>query len=164
MKKTSERFDRAIKALVKGYMNNTLVKGNCSACAVGNIVAECMNIPVVVGYVDTTDPIPGMQWADVVMTTPFEQILHPEKYEGLAKEEIDATGYSWEEIAKIEYAFETSTKIHWQNYKHYTLAQIDQDQLNGLNAVVDVLCKIEGIIDEQQINEYKELFVKELSL
>lgn len=165
MNTTSERFDRAIKALVKGYINNTLVKGSCAACAVGNIVAESIGIPKI-DYLclEEKEHIRGLQWANVCMTSNGIQQVHPSRYEGMAKEEIDATGYSWKEIAEIEYIFETNTNIHWGLYNSYSPSEIDKDQLNGLNAVIEVLCKIEGLFNEDQINGYKKLLIKESQL
>lgn len=38
------RFNKAIDALVHAYFTGTLAKGDCSFCAVGNIVAGAWNI------------------------------------------------------------------------------------------------------------------------
>jgi hypothetical protein len=36
----TQRFKNAIDALVYAFFNDTLAKGTCAACAVGNIVAH----------------------------------------------------------------------------------------------------------------------------
>lgn len=157
----TNRFERAVQALVSAYMNDTLEKGNCSACAVGNICAAAIGVNVV-----KREQVEGnqtlFQWDtripfwDDVFCTPLNsstQIIDPDSYFGPAKTQIDATGYSWEDLAKVEQAFERSTKIVFRSA--YTPSEIDADQFNGLMAVVDVLCEIEGIADAA---EYKALF------
>jgi hypothetical protein len=179
--KTSERFDRAIAALVKGYMNNTLAKGNCSACAVGNIVAhslegstkstvttlsngECaIDYEMISSCGDEITP----HWQNVFSTQNPDRRYSRErrqeisiwKYDGIAKKQIDVTGYSWKELSDVEWAFEKNTKIHFEYYKHDKIENVDKDQLAGLFAVVDILCKIEGY-DDVVAQENKALFVK----
>lgn len=46
MSKLTPRFRNAYNALTKAYFNNTLKYSECSACAVGNIVAEANGIEV----------------------------------------------------------------------------------------------------------------------
>lgn len=176
--KTSERFNRAIASLVKGYMNGTLAKGTCAACAVGNIIAGATGCTIektegddgdvdfdfvnIIGHVF----IPS--WQRVFITNVNDrrlsrknrQRINLSNYYGASQLEIDATGYSVQELADVEWAFEKATKIHFMDY--YTIRnkqKIDEDQLNGLYAVVDVLCKIEGY-DDVVAQEKKDLFVK----
>jgi len=153
----SERFDRAVKALVKGYLNGTLKKGRCSMCAVGNIVYESGEFekPITVDLSHT-------YWSDVFSTQFGHQLFDLDNYDGQAKKLIDSTGYSVEELARVEKAFETNTKILSVFYEDYSPQRIDEDQLNGLYAVVDVLCEIEGI--EEEADSYKQLFKKEAVL
>jgi len=42
----TQRFEKAYNALYNAFMNNTLAKGTCKACAVGNIVADAMGAKV----------------------------------------------------------------------------------------------------------------------
>lgn len=165
--KNTERFNRAISALVKGYMKNTLAKGSCYACAVGNMIAHSLGKEVVnedYNYSWDRQKTISTYWTMVFNTNlEGEQLIKPDAYIKYtpAKKEIDSTGYSFEELAQVELAFERNTKIVHTNY--YKFAEkdpraIDEDQLNGLMAVVDVLCKIEGIEDPKP---YKEMFVKE---
>jgi len=134
--KTSDRFNNAISALVKGFFNETLSKGSCTACAVGNICGGDASL------------------ANVFMTAWGQQDFYPHAYNGMTKDVIDATGYSWKDLAKVELAFETSSLIYGGDYHKHTKEEIMQDQYNGLMSVVEVLCKIEGIDTE----ETKEMF------
>ena len=131
------RFETAVSKLVKAFFDGTLSKGNCSACAVGNMCD---------GYT---------QWFDVFgsdcIDGPFTK---PENYNGYAQEVIDKTGYTWRELASVEKAFESNTLLRVGVQFHFTKKQIMQDQYNGLMAVVDVLCDIEGI----EATETKKLF------
>jgi hypothetical protein len=152
------RFDRAIKALVSAFFDETLAKGTCYACAVGNIVAKCIGGKVIKTSNSFTCDIDNTTWENVFITEMFRQRTCPENYEINAegcKDQIDATGYSWTELAKVEKAFEKNTIIAWKGYTDYTKDEIMQDQYNGLMAVVEVLCEIEGIVN---VSEYKEMF------
>ncbi len=148
--KTPERFNRALKALVKGYFDGTLEKGDCSMCAVGNMVGladDCFTLP---------------KWRYVFVTNEKGyQHFDLSNYRDGAKDQIDSTGYTPFELARVEKAFESSTEIRGFSYPLHTDQAIDQDQLNGLMAVVDVLCEIDNITDPRP---YREMFEgKELS-
>lgn len=176
--KTSKRFDNAVASLVKGYMNDTLAKGNCAACAVGNIVAgatgrtikksQNLDGKVDFDFVNVIGHINNPSWQLVFATSPGDRRLSREKrqviemqcYKDSAQLEIDATGYTVQELADVEWAFEKATNIMFHDYhKKRDKRKIDEDQLNGLYAVVDVLCKIEGY-DDTVAQETKDLFVK----
>jgi hypothetical protein len=153
---TSKRFNNAITALVKGFFEGTLFKNSCSACAVGNMVAYSLNYKI--------DNDKGNNWADGTMTawdsvftTSYgKQKFLPDRYVDEAKEQIDSTGYTVDELAKVEFAFETHTKIDWCDRKHFTQERLMADQFNGLMAVVDVLMEIEGM--DKTVNDYRKLF------
>ncbi len=138
--KTSDRFNKALAALVKGFFNETLYKGSCSHCAVGNIVGNS-------------------KWSHIFMTPiggdqEFYAPQNADAYEGYAVclKEITKTGYSIEELARVEAAFEKNTYLF--KFSKETKENLLQDQYNGLMAVVDVLCEIEGI----DTKEYKDMF------
>ena len=141
-----KRFDKAIKGLVKGYMNDTLETKTCTACAVGNIIAECNNY--IVDKENTNwltkeglDKYP--EWGNVFVTG-YNQFIYEGDYKGEAKRQIDSTGYTWEELAQVEFTFEKT----------------QGDMFTKLMAVVEVLCNIEGFNDEVA-KETKELFTHE---
>jgi hypothetical protein len=143
-----KRFDKAIKGLVKGYMNDTLVKKSCAACAVGNIIAECNKYTIDLffssfySWKDKEGNSVGIQWDNVFLTGENKQLIYEGGYKGEAKEQIDSTGYTWEELAQVEFTFEKT----------------QGNMFTKLMAVVEVLCNIEGFNDEI-IKETKELFV-----
>jgi hypothetical protein len=146
-------FDNTVQILVKAFLEGTLAKHNCAACAVGNICAASLGV----GF--TKDNVFGMEWAEQapswhsVFCTSFPsdkaQKTWPELYKGAAKEQIDATGYTWQELAQIEFAFETAhLDVH-----------SDEAEFAGLMAVVDVLANIHGV-DLTTADAAKALFIK----
>ena len=146
--KHKELFDKTIKILVNAYLNNTLVHNNCCACAVGNIIAASLEIKY-----DQDLKWIGQQlaWSTVFVTkrSKPEQTQCPWAYNGKAKEQIDATGYSWQELALLEAAFERAP-----------LGKNSEERMfNGLMAVVDALCQIHEMAEDVK-QATKELFVK----
>lgn len=155
----TQRFNNAIDALVYAFFNDTLAKGDCKFCAVGNICAAAYGVkpdlsakwqkPIIGEYKD--NPFHYDDWSDIVWQDIFSAPSERERAEVM----IGATGYSANELWLIEEAFEDNTKILIQMYSSKAKSEIMQDQYNGLMAVVDVLCEIEGIEDP---TEYKQLF------
>jgi hypothetical protein len=156
--KTPERFNRAINALVDSFFNDTLAKGNCAACAIGNIVAAGYNDKVIrkEGKKNTYHcKSPNNRWSSLFATADNIQDIDKSKLaDECVLENIKVTGYLWEDLAKIEKAFENNTEIHNLNYEKYTKKEIMEDQYNGLVAAIDVLCRIEGL----DSITYKDLF------
>lgn len=146
--KNKELFDNTVKILVNAYLNNSLVHNNCHACAVGNLVAANMSLK----YSKNLKWI-GEQvaWSTVFVTLRFQiaQMRRPWAYTGKAKQQIDATGYTWQELAQVEYAFERAP----------TGNSREERMFNGLMAVIDVLCEIHKINEEVKVAT-KELFFK----
>lgn len=147
--KNKELFNETVSTLVHAFMNNELEKGNCYACAVGNICKKAERITRVSRDV----------WLNVFCTSGNYQLVDSSGYRLSTKDLIDATGYTWQELAKIEFAFETNTGISYLKYHKYTKKEVAEDQFNGLMAVVDVLIDIhEGTEEEKAVA--KEMFVK----
>lgn len=146
--KNQELFNRSISILVKAYLDGTLVKNHCAACAVGNLVAGGMGFKVTAGpqtrprraYWDGGKELPT--WDNVFMTSAGEQTICPRML-GIpeVKAQIDATGYPWEDLARIEYAFETAPG----------------GMFGGLMAAVEILCEIHET-SETTKQETKALF------
>jgi hypothetical protein len=160
-------FDNTVSILVQAYLNDTLENSNCYACAVGNLVAEANQIKFrsmidKCGYgrrvawtgfysvyeygfdgLHTVENQPG-NWMSVLPANGNKN-LH--NYQGLTKQFIDNTGYSVDELQRIEIAFE---------YPHYETGDI---MFDGLMSVLDVLANIHGI-DLTAKEEAKKLFVK----
>jgi hypothetical protein len=150
------RFDRAIQALISAFFDGTLIKADCRACAVGNMVASSIGQKLdPKKLIDIDYKCELRHWAHVFVSKPTYQVLKPECYGGKAKMLIDSTNYTWQELAKVEKAFEDNTKINGSMYRRHSKDEIMQDQYNGLMAVVSVLCGIEGIENQE---EYKEMF------
>mgnify|MGYP006934460425 CR=1 FL=1 len=133
----SKRFNQAFDKLVAAFFNETLSKGDCDRCAVGNIVGN-------------------NKWSDVFLSTNGKQFHKYLKYpySNIVQRGIDAilaTGYSVEEMARIEFAFEQNTNYQSTEliYGKITRDEFIQDQFNGLCAVVELLCEFEGITDAQ---------------
>ncbi len=162
------RFTRALDALVKAFFNDHLSRGHCAACAVGNIVAYCNGVDMK-NFTQKSDSsvFPHANWVYLGFTFEGTQLpgMNPGGPMGLpvpskefdiiiAKRFIFATGYSDSEILKMEFAFETNTKIYGSDYHIHTPKEIMEDQYNGLMAVVDVLCELDDI----EAIEYKNRF------
>lgn len=142
-------FEHTIGVLVKAYFEGTLEHGNCAACAVGNIVGACGFPQDVPAYMWDDCPT-ALHWKKVFYTSDWgRQVINKNGYTHHAKTVIDATGYSWEELARIEFAFETAPKGE----------SSDDWMFNGLMAVVEVLAEIHNI-DLATREETKKLFVK----
>jgi hypothetical protein len=141
---------------------------NCTACAVGNLVAANLGYKYVKTKTHTTgqcelrhtwehkeNKAPGSifrftsRWSDVFGTPYGVQYFHLNNYSGEAKREIDSTGYSVSDLAKIEFAFESAPKGCNQ----------EEWMFNGLMAVVEVLGQIHEA-DQETIQASKDLFVR----
>jgi hypothetical protein len=146
--KNKALFDRSVKILVNAYLNNSLVPGNCHACAVGNLIAANLNIKYDHNLKWIGRPV---AWSRVFVTLSFKiaQVKRPWAYAGAAQEEIDATGYTWPELARLEYAFERAPRGK----------NADERTFNGLMAVVETLGQIHET-DEHTKAAAKELFLK----
>lgn len=126
--------------LFDAYYNDTLEHGNCHACTVGNMVAANMGIKIVpvkefcmcTFRWEKDFPL----WDSVFCTGRGIQRKNPLVYNSeTPRAQIDATGYTWEELAKIEFAFETAHR-----------GDSDEDYMyNGLVAVLDVLDQIHDV-------------------
>lgn len=130
-----KKFEHSVNVLLKAYLNNELEHSNCIACAVGNLIRDSMGISC-------------SYWSNVFMSAFGVQRININEYTGLAKIQIDSTGYTWKELAKIEFAFENAN-----------VGKSEDDYMfNGLMDVIDVLADIHEI-DLSTVKETKELFV-----
>lgn len=143
--KHSQRFETAIHRLVKAFFDGTLSKGICSACAVGTMCNEYHEWSVLFLTDNNSNQLrTGLNRLRVGNFPPGIEI---------EKELILRSGYDADDLARIERTFEGSTKISYYYYDDFPRQAIMQDQFNGLMAVVDVLCEIEGI-DAEPVKEY----------
>lgn len=152
----SKRFENAISALVEAFFSGTLAKGSCCACAVGNIIHKSFGVkPIIEG--ETYEAIATYPSKCPVGGEWYEIVIGDNDNLGVGMEQINATGFSLQEIINIENAFEVNTTIGCGLYSKFSKSEIMEDQYKGLMAVVDVLCEIEGL----DYKEYKELFAYE---
>lgn len=155
-------FNHSVGVLVQAYFDGTLEHGNCYACAVGNMVAAGLGVRVVkdhgsfirnIRWDNGEDyPAGGFNefnengWGALFATTDRRQEIDEKFLQSKrVQEQISATGYSWRELARIEFAFESVDRRR------------KDKMFNGLMAVVDVLADIHGI-DLQSKEEAKALF------
>lgn len=141
-------FENSINVLVKAYLNGTLQYTNCYACAVGNLVADANKIKHIVenGIVKWESNYPI--WLTNIR---FGEV---KDRNSASKEQGDSTGYTQQEIAKIECAFEYGYPLDFSNP-----VKKDCDGYLGLMRVVDVLAEIHNI-DLEAKESAKQLFVK----
>src|SRR5690606_3039681 len=100
---------------------------------------------------DAHNPCTG--WPSVFMTgrnSSYQRVyLEAKLYNETAKLQIESTGYTWQELAKVEYAFENSSNG----------SNDDEWMFNGLLAVYDVLCEIHEI-SKDEVKSGELVFVK----
>lgn len=135
-------FDHSVKVLIAAYLNDTLQHTNCHACAVGNLIADANGWKLKRQCWDTTGVLSVLTWegfayeqavwADVFVTEAFVQEMNLKNYRGIPKAQIDSTGYTVKQLARIEYAFETADDS-------------DDWMYNGLVAVINVLASIHEV-------------------
>lgn len=163
----TQRFEKAYNALLNAFMNDTLAKGSCKACAVGNIIADAMGGEVVsfknVDSIDYSCSVNNVWWSDVFVTTDRVQKISTTKTrpytKGFRKRMFILTGYKWNELTQVEKAFEENTNIGFWRYNKCTEKEIMEDQFNGLMAVMDVLIKLDDIAEGKK---YKDAFKTKL--
>jgi len=147
-------FNDSINKLNTAWGNGELLRGDCRACAVTNIIGTYKwrshffttrdenrenpnQLLAVSGKCIANHPFFGLEISNL------SDVYDPkEHYEG--QELMDKSPYTKEELARIEYAFEASD----------TSESTKQSQYLGLVAVFDVLADIHGV----------DISVKELSL
>ena len=156
--RVKEAIDVFLDALNKG----TLAKGSCKACAVGNLVAHGLGGTikrVEKGYF-TCDK-PNDEWRHLFITGMGCQrkrinLLSDKRI----VKNIKATSFTWQELAKIEYAFETNAKIDASDYDFFKDKEILEDQIKGLEAVVKVMLSF----SQDEETDVKEVFTKKAEL
>ncbi len=131
----------------------------CTACAVGNIIAGNFGVNDVHSnyeWVTKTGVVAYEGWASVFYSSDDRQIKNPEKYTGLAKIQIDKTGYSWRDLAKVEKAFESVQTVRAEDDD-----EEDKFMFLRLMAVIDVLDKIHENTDTEITTSSKQRFLKQ---
>ena len=150
-----ELYHKTVDILVQAYFNDTLESWNCSACAVGNLVAANMGYELKkpanggLRWYNQVGELIHSSWSLVHSLSSFGQEIRPMNYGGKAKAEIDSTGYSYTETASIELAFENG----------YEVGEADDERMfNGLMAVIEVLDQIHENTDTDVTTASKQKF------
>lgn len=158
---TSDRFNKAYNALVNAFFNGTLAKGTCTACAIGNIVADAMGAEIIRIDEGVSTPYFTCEenndfWKGIFATNSKFQARYFGRYPQLELRLKSLTDYTHLELAQVEETFERNTRISACDYGWVSEQQALEDQYNGLRAVVDVLLSFE----ENTTNPipYKEKF------
>ena len=122
----SELYYKTITTLNDAWRNGSLRKGNCKACAVGNMLGS-------------------YEWDALFSTFRGRQVRQAPKqaihkgfgsdYVQKAVDMIDASGYTPEELMRVEFTFETAREGKTER----------QSQYNGLCAVFEVLQQIHEV-------------------
>lgn len=139
-------FENTVDILVKAYLNDTLQHGNCTACAVGNIIAASCGFK----FEKRIEKTNILKWVGHSVEEAKEWYYGYGTLKVLETDLTLKTGYSHIELGLIERAFESSLDIG---------IKPDERMFNGLMAVVEVLSEIHGI-DLTQKEEAKKMFVK----
>ncbi len=158
--KNQKLYEETVDVLAKAYINNTLVHGNCAACAIGNMIAARNGYSCEGIWKTQHGVIVSISWSNVFMTISnrgykldgvvradekFAQVLGKTDPEGI--KELMSLDYSIRQSMDIEWAFEIASKEgDWE--------------LNGLLAIVDVLDIIHENVDVAITAETKKKFTE----
>ncbi len=156
----SKRIQNAIDVFLDALNEGTLAKGSCVACAIGNLVAKGLNGKITQNKYNFKCNIDNTAWSDLFYTSEGEQILSIRKLDDKdVLKNINSTEFSWEELAKIEFTFETNTEIQHSKYNQFSKKEIRQDQIKGLEAIVQLMLTF----DENK-EDVKEVFTNKAEL
>lgn len=139
--KNKKLFDKTISILVNAYLKGTLYHSEVCACAVGNLIASYNDYSILQG---------GLYKCLIWENKDGEQVLADwyNDDEPWETPQIKCTGYTLQEITKIEYAFES---FDWGK------DDSDETGYKGLMNVVDALIEIHQGTEHHK-KEAKELF------
>lgn len=124
-----QRILDAIDIFLDAINQNKLGKGQCVTCAVGNLVRH---------YNGKED----VRWKSLFITAAGKQHIRIEGFKHLVNKglsSIEKVPFTENELAQIEFAFETNTKILMNNYCHHSKEEVRADQIKGLTAVIEVM-------------------------
>jgi len=161
------RVKRAIDIFLEALKTNTLVKGDCRACAVGNLIADSMGAKITVHNeldhyrklkIDCTED--NAFWGDIFSTSNgYQDFSAGLCSAGLFTGMVFGTEFSLDELMKIEFAFETNTEINASDYPDNDYGVILLDQINGLEAVIKVML---GFSNDTKTN-IREVFTNKIN-
>jgi len=148
----TKRIEKAIDIFLDAINNGTLAKGSCTACAVGNLVAHGMNGTITGKGCWFNSDVDNDMWGYLFTTGVGSQTIHTSQVKNpKVISNIEATDFTWRELAQIEYAFEMNTKINSNCYLNHSREEIKQDEINALEAVIEVMMGFDEV--EENIKE-----------
>lgn len=153
----TQRISKAIDIFLDAVNNGTLAKGNCVACAVGNLVAHGLGCEITYEnrFRCSGD---NTSWSDAFYTSDFDQTVNDHAFDKeCVVKNIEVTDFNIEELMAIEYAFETNTKILSEVYHRHSPEAIRADQIRGLEAVINVMMEFDDVKAD-----VKEVFTNKL--
>lgn len=153
-----ELYHKTVNVLLDAYNDGELEHGNCSACAVGNICKEAAKMI----------RVHGASWSALFQTNAKGSQLHlPEmkiffQPDGYAL--VLLIEYNITDLAKIEFAFESSLHKTDEGYEFWTSSvNKKQGQYIGLCGVLDVLKEIHEQLEKvHEVSKARLLTIKEL--
>lgn len=146
--KRPELYHKTVDILVQAYFNDTLQHTNCFACAVGNICAA--NSDIKYKITDYGEMVwAGYEDRDIYITPTYYCLSNSFDTFRLVPVDVEyirkRTGYSWDELSEIEFAFENcDSKGDWM--------------FDGLMAVIDALDRIHKNKDRKATTTSKQKF------
>lgn len=141
-----EKFNETVSILVKAYMNDELRHQDCQACVVGNLCGGNWLWRFLFMTCESGIQAPTTINSIWLRTIGFESV---DELLSAANNVCLSTGYTVEQLAKIEFAFESTPRVEDE----------DEWMFNGLMAVVSVLAEIHGVsLDVSE--DARKLFVK----
>jgi hypothetical protein len=164
-----KRVENAINIFLDALNNKTLVKGDCTKCAVGNLIREGCKYSNM-EYNKDILPLEGdtiINWSMLFCTEYGIQKFHKDKIDRVlyiypeVKKQFDSVDFTIEELAEIEKTFERNTKIYGCQYERFSEEEIRKDQIKGLEAVVKVML---GFSEKDRDISVYEVFTKKAEL
>ena len=156
----TERVQKAIDIFLDSLNDGTLIAGNCAACAVGNLVAANCGVKLYLTIDSCGDktvkpeydsaflpeigrPAALRSWVDLFCTGSHQVRSNIKGFTPGFQEEmlaiVNRTGFTIDELAEIEYTFETVAR--------------HQGVIDALEAVVQVMLNF-----DDNVEDVKEVF------
>ena len=150
MAKNIERYNKSVDILVQAYFDDELIHGDCSKCAVGNLIKGngYNKFKDVAPYAGTPESFFNSQWLrKFSLIDGIRETIVPSIHFDLkdAQEQIDFSGYTEWEVDKLESAFEDGEN--------------GLDMFKSMMRVIDVLGEIHEI-DKEETKISKQKFEK----
>ncbi len=140
-------YRKTVDVLLDAYNDGELEHGNCCACAVGNICKESGELL----------DIDNSEWSMLFSTDDSGKQRFNTYMTSEGQTLILGTGYSVKELARIEFAFESSIFKTPEGYLHWSTVRRKQGQFIGLCAVLDVLKEIHSIEEVEHLENVSRL-------